>query len=151
MNKKLIYLFLGILIVLLGVFLFTKEEKNNPNVVVVGDTPQEIEGTTWEWVYTELLSGNTLNAPEGGQFVLSFTDDGKVNSTTDCNNMFGSYVRDGEVLSFSPFAMTKKYCEGSLESEYAQQLSLTNSFVINDDELSLILNRDFGVMLFTRK
>ena len=60
---------------------------------------------------------------KSGSFVLSLDEDGLAASTTDCNQMSGGYVKDEEVLSFKPFAMTKMYCEGSQEGVYAQQLA----------------------------
>lgn len=122
-------------------------EKQNGGEI---ETASLLENTEWEWSYTTLLSGKKVSSPNKDKFVL-FLKDGKVTSSTDCNSMSGNYVKDGEVLSFTPFASTKMYCEGSLEGEYSRQLGLTNSYVISGDELRLNLNRDYGTMIFNKK
>lgn len=109
-----------------------------------------LTNTSWVWQYTELLSGE-LTRPTSEKFVLTLDDDKGVSSATDCNSMSGSYVRDGEVLSFGPFAMTRMFCEGSMEGIYGEQLGMTRSFVIDGDTLQLHLDRDYGTMVFVRK
>ena len=64
--------------------------------------------------------------------------------------MTGRFTVNGEILSFGPFATTKMYCAGSLEAEYARQLGLTASHIIQGPELRLILLKDAGTMVFTR-
>lgn len=107
-----------------------------------------LETGSWTWLHTELPNGKMTQVPKD-KFVLTLAN-GSVTSTTDCNQMSGKYIKNGEVLSFTPFASTKMYCEGSIEGEYAQQLGLTTSYVISDTELRLILNRDVGIMVFER-
>lgn len=104
---------------------------------------------SWAWYRTMYQNGSIAQVPIG-TFVLTFGADGSVTSTTDCNQLSGSYVVNGEVLSFKPFAMTKKYCEGSKDTVYAKDLSLATSYTIVGDELRIIMNRDAGVMVFTR-
>ncbi|MEX0931843.1 MAG: META domain-containing protein [Candidatus Paceibacterota bacterium] len=102
----------------------------------------------WVWKSTRLLDGSEVVAPSGERFVLTFNKKGEVGSSTDCNGLGGNYVVDGEVISFSQFISTMMYCEGSLESTYSQQLMLANSYAIKGDTLTLMLNRDYGVMEF---
>ena len=108
-------------------------------------------GTSWSWKETILLSGEHVQAPAGDRFVLSFGEDGHVKSSTDCNTMSGSYVVNGEVLSFGPMMSTMMFCEGSKEGVYGEALALTNSYTIKGSELHLNLNRDFGTMIFVKK
>lgn len=125
-------------------------------IIFTGSTkPEEeqtsLQGSSWLWQHTELLNGEKMEAPEGEKFVLTFENDGRFGSKTDCNSLGGNYVMDSEVLSLGEIAMTKMYCEGSLDGEYANQLGLVNSHVIEGDTLRLNLNRDYGVMVFTKK
>lgn len=108
-------------------------------------------GTSWMWSHTTLLNGEKVTNPTKDKFVLTFGMDKRANSTTDCNAMSGTYVLDGEVLSFGPFISTKMYCENSVENTYASELSLATSYSIKGDTLTINLNRDAGVMTFTRK
>ncbi len=113
--------------------------------------PNPLFGTSWSWVETILLSGEHVRAPVGDKFVLTFGEDGHVHSSTDCNQMNGSYVIDGEVLSFGPMMSTKMFCEGSQEGNYSEALALTNSYAFEGNELHLNLNRDYGMMVFVKK
>ncbi|HMR01483.1 MAG TPA: META domain-containing protein, partial [Candidatus Gracilibacteria bacterium] len=77
-----------------------------------------LKGTTWRWV-NKSRSGSETVAPENSyQFILSFSDDGSFSSSTDCNNLMGSYTSDGSGISFSQIASTRKFCEGSLDELY---------------------------------
>ncbi len=105
----------------------------------------------WVWLRTERMTGSPVQAPPGEKFVLSFDGEGNASSSTDCNGLGGTYIVNGEVLSFGPFISTLMFCEGSLEGVYSQDLSLTNSYTIQGDILRLNLNRDVGVMIFEKQ
>lgn len=107
-----------------------------------------IKNRQWVWMYTELQDGSRIDAPEGEAFVLSFSDEGRYTSTTDCNGIRGEAVIDGEVLSLGAAVSTKMFCEGSLESTYTNDLLLASSYVVEGTTLRLNLNRDYGVMYF---
>ncbi len=126
------------------------EKQGDGTDVSVPTAPTGLTGGGWTWVRTELADGDVTEAPAGGQFVLSLDEDGRVASATDCNSMAGSYVMDGDMLTFGPFAMTKMYCEGSMEGVYAEQLSRTASYAVEEGNLSLLLADGAGVMTFTR-
>ena len=119
-------------------------------------TPEEsgnirLEGSSWKWEYTQLNTGERVDAPSGHNFVLSFAADGRINSSTDCNSIGGTYIQDGEVLSMGQFVMTKMFCADSMEATYAEHLGLVNSFIVGGDTLTLNLNRDYGTMIFSRQ
>lgn len=144
--KKIIIALCVIVVLVGGFYAFNayiyKEKQGNTDVM----SEALLEDGSWVWLYSELPGGKMVTAPLG-KFVLTLKD-GDASSTTDCNAMRGSYVRDGEILSFTPFASTKMYCEGSVETEYARQIGLTTSHTISSNQLRLILNRDAGVMVF---
>jgi heat shock protein HslJ len=110
------------------------------------------EGTSWIWQYTTLLNGTKVTPEDTSKFMLTFSQDGKnITSTTDCNTIFSTYIRNGEVLSFAPFASTRMLCKKSLESTYTDELTLATSYTIHNNVLTFMLNRDVGVMTFTRE
>jgi len=133
----------------IGIFSVTDslevEEKEEP--VFSPTSSSSVTFTPWVWQQTSLADGSVLQSKEG-KFVLSFKDDLSYHSTTDCNTLSGTYAVDGEVLSLSTPAMTKMFCEGSIEQDYVAQLVLASSHVIEGDTLRILLNRDFGVMEF---
>jgi|GEM_PF-1960709 len=121
------------------------------NQVQNQEAEQKLENEEWVWLYTELQDGERVTAPEGGQFVISFdSETGRVTSRTDCNSLAGIFSANGEVLSMGEFISTKMYCEGSMEGVYAEQLTLVNSFIIEGEMLRLMLDRDYGVMVFKK-
>lgn len=161
MQKTLLWLAIGIVVLVggfyaLNAYIYNEKQGDGGEVATDGErqrpdvAPTGLIGGGWTWVRTELPGGEVMQAPAGGKFVLSLDEDGLAASTTDCNQMSGGYVKDEEVLSFKPFAMTKMYCEGSQEGVYAQQLAQTGSYVIEGNELRLILLRDAGTMVFVR-
>lgn len=106
-------------------------------------------GTSWVWV-SSTASGSTSAAPTGGKFVLSFGEDNRVNSTTDCNGMGGNYTLGASnSMSFGPFMSTKMFCEGSRESEYSSSLMKTSSYKV--EGTNLILVNASGTMIFSKK
>jgi heat shock protein HslJ len=118
----------------------------------VGDRTKAVSplfGTSWTWVSSSVGSVTTT-APVGGKFVLSFGEDNRVNSTTDCNGMGTSYTlgTNGEI-SFGPFMSTMMYCDGSKEGEYSQTLTATKSFKVEGK--NLILTNASGTMMFVKK
>lgn len=123
-------------------------QASNSSTAASSENP--ILGTEWTWKYSLLPNYGTTTITGADKFVVTFNHDLRVNSTTDCNTLTGSFVVNGEVLSLSPLASTKKGCADSYDSEYAKQLSLTTSYVIKGDELNLILAKDAGTMVFTR-
>lgn len=150
-TRTLLLLFAALVAVGLAVWIFQAERSEQ----VVENTPSEVvapplEGTEWVWRRSDHADGLPA-VPAGEQFLLEFSADGTLTSTTDCNRMGGTYVRDGEVLSLGSFVSTKMYCEGSLEQVYADDLALVSAHTIEDNRLTLILNRDVGMMYFTAK
>ncbi len=109
-----------------------------------------LAGSAWEWLRTDRAQGAATVAP-AGKFVLTFNDDKSASSATDCNSMSGSYVVDGEVLSFGPMVTTLMFCENSVETFYANDLAAVNSYVITGDTMIMNLNRGAGTMHFKRK
>lgn len=159
MTKWIITLLIIVLAVL-GIWYLRKEStpsgETPENEEVTETTPEEsglevvdeeLVNTDWVWVRTETAEGEDFVAPEG-EFVLRFSEDGTVTSTTDCNSLSGQYVNDGEVLSFGTFTSTLMLCEDSVETEYQEFLSYTNSYVIDENELRLSLASDVGEMVF---
>lgn len=137
-----------------GAYMLLEENRDTAQVVDTDESSNDeispaLHSASWVWIRTERADGSIIEAP-AGKFVLSF-DGERASSSTDCNSMSASYVIDGEVLSFGPIGSTKMYCEDSVETEYARDIALATSYVIEGDELRINLNRDVGVMYFLRQ
>jgi heat shock protein HslJ len=83
-------------------------------------------------------------------FGLSFGTNGSVSITTDCNNGTAVFSVEETKLRLGPVASTKKYCEGSQETEFFKQLDQVESFLMKDSNLYLQLKLDSGTMTFIK-
>lgn len=108
-------------------------------------------GTEWVWLHTELPNGDLVSTEKRESFVLKLHEDKSVTSTTDCNSLSGTYIQNGEALSFPPFAMTKMYCEGSFDTDYAKQLERAASHQIIENRMYINLGGNAGKMVFEKK
>lgn len=154
-NSRYLILAAGLVVlslVAVGAFVFGQKNDSTGATPAPNQTnPSPLSDSQWSWRYTDLQSGERIEAPAGDRFVLSFDrSEGRVQSTTDCNSLSGVYVEDNEVVSFGQFVSTLMYCENSKENEYQQELSLVTSYTIAGDQLQFHLNRDYGVMVFER-
>ena len=102
----------------------------------------------WTWIRTLYNNDTTVVPAKADAFTLSFSSDGRVNATTDCNQMMGGYTVEGNKLSFSQFASTRMYCADSQEDQFAGMLANVVSFLFTPrGELVLELKFDSGHIL----
>ncbi len=114
----------------------------------VGHT-SPLSGTSWIWS-SSVSNGAAAQAPVGGKFILSFNDEGRVRSTTDCNSIGGRYtIGINNSLSFGSFVSTMMFCQGSQELQYSQALSKTQTYAINGSTITL--TNASGTMIFMKK
>ncbi len=97
-------------------------------------SPSPLAGTAWIWKETAHDGKRTV--PEGDDFVISFTET-EVQSSTDCNSLGGTYIVADSNITFSPLAMTEMYCEGSLDTVYANDLSKALQFNVEGTALTI--------------
>ena len=78
----------------------------------------------------------TQNNRREAHMVLS---QGKVRGNSGCNGMGGTYILDGDKLSFSDkgMAMTRMFCEGSVEVEFLQAIKAMYSYKIQGEYLEI--------------
>lgn len=104
---------------------------------------------TWTWVSASYNDGREIQPLSNKAFTLTFSNDGTVTATTDCNSMSGNYTIDNDVIVFSEMRSTKMYCENSQESEFASLLEQTESYHFTSrGELVLNLTSDSGYAVF---
>lgn len=151
-SNLLFYVLVLVVLALIG-FLFS-----NKNEVVVlpnanNNSSSSADGlqsnSPWVWQKTTYGDGSVVTANNPEKFILTFESADKLSSTTDCNNLSGSYQVNGQNLTISQLTSTLMYCENSQESVYSQMLQDTNSYDIkNSDTLELKLKTNGGVATF---
>lgn len=131
-NSKGLCVVLMMVVLLAGYGCGSHEE---PTPAISGDMlKSSIVGKKWfvQKLFTRDVSG---------ELTLEFHNDGLVSGFGGCNNLKGSYTLEGEALTFSPMASTRKSCGAALdEQEYTLQTFLQTIVrleVVDDDELRL--------------
>jgi heat shock protein HslJ/membrane-bound inhibitor of C-type lysozyme len=74
---------------------------------------------TWVWE-SALRAGETVVPKKAGAFSLTFTTDGSVTGTTDCNGFGGNYTKTDNEISLGALRMTLMFCENSEESLFIE-------------------------------
>jgi heat shock protein HslJ len=111
-------------------------------------TAEGLQSKTWTWERTIYSDGTVHTPDESDAFTLTFTDDGQVRVTTDCNNMRGGYIVTDHRIEFGRLASTRMYCEGSQENLFAGMLeNVTSHFVDDEGRLILELKYDSGSVI----
>lgn len=105
---------------------------------------------TWNWEKAVSAEGEFI-PKQKEEFTITFSDDGKVNGTTDCNGFFGEYqIEEYQGLSFSPLATTMMYCEGSEEAIFTGYLASSTSYTLNSPEELVITLQDSSTLHFSK-
>lgn len=81
---------------------------------------------------------------------INFSKEKKFTGFTGCNNFSGNYNYDNSKLVLDPGAITKKYCDNSIETEFLDVLKKVSAFEINENVL-VLLNGSQEIMKFIPK
>ena len=108
-----------------------------------------LAGTVWQWIDTQYGDGAVTEVADPSRYTIAFGEDGSLTAQLDCNRGMGSFTQDGSMLSFGPIASTRMACPGdSQAAEFAQNLEIVVSYVLQDGNLYLALFADTGIMTF---
>ena len=104
--------------------------------------PSALTGTNWQVTVYNNGKEALVSVLAGSEITALFSEDGKLSGMAGCNNYNASYEVDGNALSISPAATTRKFCadpEGLMEQEsaYLKALESVKSFEISADILTL--------------
>ncbi len=97
-----------------------------------------LTGTTWSLVD---LDGEPAVVTDG--VTVTFGDDGSINGFGGCNTLFGDYTVDGEALTVTGLAATRKFCDQAVMDREALVMAILTDAVsatIEDDELTVTAN-----------
>lgn len=109
--------------------------------------PSQFTGRPWRWVQTLLSDGTRIEPRKPEAFTITFSEDGRVSGTTDCNGFAGAYTLQENQISFGPLASTKMYCEGSQETDFTSRLAEVQSLLFQDGRLVFELKLDSGQII----
>ncbi|MCD8528272.1 MAG: META domain-containing protein [Candidatus Pacebacteria bacterium] len=113
---------------------------------------QKLTSAVWVWEKTQMNNDDLFEPLRAGAFTLTFTNDGNIYGTTDCNGFGGSYTLDGTKISTSEFFSTMMFCENSQERDFMDMVSVADQVFFDDaDNLVLLLPYDSGSIIFSRQ
>lgn len=143
MVKKILVI-LGIIIIL-GLVITIFQKYSTPK--------QQSNDIVGYWFLSEFPNEENNQIPKDiKSATIAFEKSGKVSGVAFCNNYQGTYVIDGNNISFGPVATTQKACTGqsmTFETKYLTSLSNTTKYKIEND--NLYLNNDKGKTLLLFK
>ena len=100
-------------------------------------TPLTLTSKKWVWM-SSLSQGKAVTLKKQDAFSLTFATSGVVSGTTDCNRFSGSYKQSSTTVTFSPFASTKMFCEGSEEGVFLKELQNIKKYTIEKNNLLIL-------------
>jgi len=111
--------------------------------------PNDFYNITWN---LNAINGKSLpkTTLESAIPSIQFQTDSNFFGFTGCNRFSGRYIKRQSISSFEPGAMTKMYCEGSMENEFLDLLQQSNQISI--EGYKLLLLKDNKILLsFVKK
>ena len=106
-----------------------------------------IIGAPWQWVAT-LYNNDTKAVPENPEnYLLELLPEGQITVRADCNTATGTYTLDGDQLSINVTASTMMACPpGSLADQFIEGLNAAQSYMMDGEDLIIVLKLDTGSM-----
>ena len=103
----------------------------------------------WDWIKTTYKNSAEIKPNVGKSFTLTFKNDKTFSATTDCNNVGGEYIVNGNKITFDKIMTTLMYCDGSQENDFIKSLNETQSYTFTSKgELIFKLKTDDGLAVF---
>ncbi len=115
----------------------------NFNVIVIYTAvSQGLAGSSWEVIAYNNGKGGVVSVILDTQITASFIEDGQMTGNASCNDYFGTYEADGEIISMGPFGTTRKACgepEGIMEqeSQYLAALETAATYKIDGPTMNM--------------
>ncbi|MBP9715027.1 MAG: META domain-containing protein [Candidatus Pacebacteria bacterium] len=122
---------------------------NNTNGDVIYPT---VVGNVWKWQGIIMSDDTTIVPAKPGVFTLTFSQEGQVSGTTDCNSFSGTYsVGEDGLVTWGAFASTKMFCENSQESVFLDKVANVDRIFFDEaGNLILLLKFDSGAIVFSK-
>ena len=105
----------------------------------VADPDRPLVGT--DWTLTGITEADTASSvPAHPEVTLRFSEDGEVQFGDGCNNLYGTYVVNGDSISLSQIATTLKLCRAGDDPASVVPAVLHDEVEFQIDGPSLTLN-----------
>ena len=125
-------------------------ETGSRTIAPSSDSGLEIVGTVWGWTPFLEANDNEILVDDPENYTIEFIPDGAVQIKADCNSVGGSHTVNGSQLTIELDPTTLVACPPcSLENEYLALLSDVNSYIMEGENLVLLIKYDTGSMFFS--
>lgn len=106
---------------------------------------------TWVWEETTTPNGERVTPATPDVFTLTFSPEGQLSGTTDCNSFNAPFSLENTALYVSDFAMTRMFCENSQETQFLNMIANAQYiFFTAEQDLTLLLADDAGSVVFSK-
>ncbi len=92
-----------------------------------------LSGTAWQWIMLENSDDTVYPVPNPARYTLSFAADGSLSGQADCNDIVGSWSREGETLSLTLLTTLADCGERSMADTFVAALNQVTGFEISAD------------------
>ncbi|MBP9715559.1 MAG: META domain-containing protein [Candidatus Pacebacteria bacterium] len=125
------------------------QENNN---VIADDMFPSVVSNVWKWQGIIMSDDTTIVPAKPDVFTLTFTEDGKVSGTTDCNSFSGTYdIGEDGLVTWGAMASTKMFCENSQETVFLDKIANVDRISFDEaGNLYLLLKFDSGAIVFSK-
>ena len=159
MKKILMSVVIIVVFIVVVYMVVSRGEKNSAvnnlqenNNVVVDDMFPNVVSNVWKWQGIIMSDDTTIVPAKPDVFTLTFTEEGQVSGTTDCNSFSGTYtVGEDGLVTWGAMASTKMFCENSQESVFLDKMINTDRIFFDEaGNLILLLKFDSGAIVFSK-
>lgn len=130
----------------------TSQTKNEINPSAITDSVNP-ENTTWELINLFDTNKNTqLEIPTQTKITLLMSES-KVSGNSGCNNYMGSYVLNGNEISFSQMGSTMMFCGeeiGEIEGVYLSNLQIVKTFTSDENNLIFYNEKNQEILNYSK-
>ena len=124
-----------------------KTDGNTAIQLVAADT--SLAGSSWDVIALNNQSGGVQSVVIDSDPTLIFDEELGVSGSTGCNNFFGIYSTDGDMIEFSGLGATEMFCEDTAEQEVWMMAALADATNYSVDSQTLELFDEGGSRLLT--
>jgi putative lipoprotein len=124
-----------------------KIDGNTAIQLTAADT--SLAGSSWDVIALNNQSGGVQSVVIDSDPTLIFDEELGVSGSTGCNNFFGIYSTDGDMIGFSGLGSTEMFCEDTAEQEIWMMAALADATTYTANSQTLELFDEDGSRLLT--